>query len=240
MSQSQVRKAMDTYGERVTRASVPEAKHLQAAWGDFTIRTTDRLNQTVSRQEVSEIFTLFPSLTFQGGTLDTNFLDQLANLGILIIILTTKKYRTNSKFTNGITAPSEHWGKSVLSLLREVSTGFNLRWANIFTLIRLQSQFLGAESRRFNRTNKKSTQHNQTAPNVTTTMAKTIDMENNMGLTGKLLGGLIAIWILVGIIKLVANLLKTGFHHISPPGNNEEPDTPPNPYLAKLRPARTG
>ena len=67
LSQSQVRKAMDTYAKRVTRASVPEAKQLQAAWRNFTIRTTDRLNRMVSAQEVREFFTSFHSIAFQGG-----------------------------------------------------------------------------------------------------------------------------------------------------------------------------
>ena len=163
------------------------------------------------------------------------------NLGILIIILTTAKYRTNSKFTNGLTAPKEYWWKSVLSLLRKLGTGLNVSRAKIFTLFYLQSQFLGAEARRFNRTNRTSTQHNQPTPNATTTMTKTRDTDNNLGSTEKLLGGLIILWMLIEILKLLINLLKIGFHHLFPPNNNnEEPDTPNNPYLDKFRPLRTG
>ena len=69
MSQSEVRKAMDTYAKRVTRASVPHDKQSKADWRNFLIRTTNTLNETIRRGEVQFLCPplLNPLFAFPGG-----------------------------------------------------------------------------------------------------------------------------------------------------------------------------
>ena len=130
LSQSQVRKKMSVYANRVTRASVPAAKQLSAAWRNFTIRTTNKLTQMIERNEVQSFFSPTPLIAFIGGSEETNITAQIVNLGILLFLATFRMLKT-FKFTNGLPAPFTLIRKgSISKMLRRVIFDF-LRVINL-------------------------------------------------------------------------------------------------------------